>query len=397
MKSSILVRQSIQQTLKDFPWSYPEQETTILELIDGILAFRTPSWSSIARWSLNDCTVKKFWYLAHNGHKYLKACFQAINRKFNTIDHRNTFYISIDDTTQQRYGSGVYGASVFRDHTHNGYLFGNTLVNCYVHSKTYLESDYLPYLSKKYLEKIDDTSQEFKTKIQQAINHFILKIKSILAQGVSKDKIWLTIDSWYISEAIINLTKYWGINYLVGIKKNAIAEHFGQSSSLQKLFDRDDPWKQIANKNTGSIMYYKTKILYLPKYGRLRVFATKQGQDNRIHYYITNHTKMTIQTFSRHWKSHWQIERFHYYVKDYFGLEDCYSGSKKPNLFHWTLSHLIYKLFWSIKKKLEKRGLKYTFERLWELYCLNYDIERAKQLTYSKEKRKLLIRKVEAF
>jgi hypothetical protein len=107
--------------------------------------------------------------LAHNSYDYLEGCFKKINSEFNNIDKRNTFYVSIDDTGEQRYGSKVFAASSFKNYTNNGYTYGNTIVDCYVHSNTYLETSYLPYISKKYIERQNDESIEFQTKIQLAI------------------------------------------------------------------------------------------------------------------------------------------------------------------------------------------------------------------------------------
>ena len=395
MNSNILVRQYIQQTLKDFPWSYHEQETTLLALIDGILSNRYTSWNGIVRWSFDDITVKKFWYLAHNSYDYLEGCFKKINSEFNNIDKRSTFYVSIDDTGEQRYGSKVFAASSFKNHTNNGYTYGNTIVDCYVHSNTYLETSYLPYISKKYIESQNDESIEFQTKIQLALHQIQLKLNSLINHNVSSTKIWLTMDSWYISDILIRSAKEWGINYLVGVKKNAVCVQFGKTFNLENLMDNERDWKKIKNQETGTVAYYKTRTLNFQNYGRCKLFAIKRGQDKRIHYYITNQLKMTIQTFANHWKHHWQIERFHFYIKEFFGFEECYSGSEMVNRFQWLLSHVLYKLFWSFQKQLQRKGLYFTLERLWEYYCLDYDIERSYKLAYSPKNQNLLKQKLE--
>jgi len=394
MISNILVRQSIQQTLKDFPWSYCEQDKNLFALIDGILANRYTSWNGIVRWSFSDITVKKFWYLAHNSYDYLEGCFKKINREFNTIDKRNTFYVSIDDTGEQRYGTKVFAASSFKNHTNNGYTYGNTIVDCYVHSNTYLETDYMPYISKKYIEKHNDESFEFQTKIELGFKQIQSKLKTLSNLGISKDKIWLTMDSWYISDVLISLAKEQGINYLIGIKKNAVCVQFGKEFNLENLFDNDHDWREIKNQSSGKIAYYKVRTLNFKSYGRHKLFAIKRGQDKRIHYYITNQLKMTIQTFANRWKHHWQIERFHFYIKEFFGFEECHSGSEIVNRFQWILSHLLYKLFWSFQRQLQKNGLFFTLERLWEFYCLDYDLERAHKLIYYKKNQKLLKQKL---
>ena len=394
MNSNILVRQYIQQTLKDFPWSYPEQDATLFELIDGILANRYSSWNGIVRWSFSDITVKKLSYLAHNSYDYLEGYLTKIQSDFNTIDRRNTFYVSLDDTGQQRYGTKVFAASSFKSHTNNGYIYGNTIVDCYVHSNSFLETSYLPYISKKYIEKINDESIEFQTKIELADLQLQTKISSLLSQGVPKNKIWLTMDSWYISNKLINLAKELNINYLIGIKKNAVCVQFGKDFSLEYLFDNLEPWKQFKTQTTNRITYYKTKTLYFPNYGRCKVFALKRGQDKRIHYYLTNDLKMTILTFSQRWKHHWNIERFHYYIKEFFGFEESYSGSENVNRFQWLLSHVIYTFFWYYQRKMKEKGLYYTIECLWQGYCLDYDIERAKKLVYVPENQNILKRKM---
>ena len=395
MISNIPVRQFIQQTLKDFPWSYREQDTTLLSLIDGILANRYTSWNGITRWSFDNITVKKLMYLAHNSYDYLKGCFKKINEEFNSIDKRNTFYVSIDDTGEQRYGSKVFAASSFKNHTNNGYTYGNTIVDCYVHSNTYLKTNFSPYISKKYIEKRNDNSIEFQTKIQLATTQIQEALKTIIDLGVQIDKIWLTMDSWYISDALIHLTKEWGINYLVGIKKNAVCVQFGKKYNLENLLDNDRDWKTMKNQETGTVAFYKTRTLNFQKYGRCKLFAIKRGLDKRVHYYITNQLKMTVKTFAKHWRHHWHIERFHFYTKEFFGFEECYSGSETVNKFQWLLSHVLYKLFWSFQKKLNEKGLHFTLERLWELYCLDYDLERSYKLVYSHKNQNVLKQKLE--
>jgi hypothetical protein len=85
--------QFIQQTLMDFPWSYREQGTTLLALIDGILANRFTSWNGIVRWSFTDITVKKFWYLAHNSYYYLdRYLIQLIQLLIKLINEIHLYF-----------------------------------------------------------------------------------------------------------------------------------------------------------------------------------------------------------------------------------------------------------------------------------------------------------------
>lgn len=392
-----LVRPFIHRTIKTFPWSYPEQERTLLRLIDGILAFRSSSLSAIDRWSFDDITVKKLTYLVNNGLSYLKEFNDYLNRCFSKFDRRRVHLISVDDTPIERFGEKVFAASTFKDHTNNGYKYGNVLVNCCVTSNITIKTSYLTYIPRKYLEKTGIDLRYLETKIELAQTHIIDEILNLLDQRIPIHKIWITTDSWYISEHLLAIPNHWNCNYLVGIKKNANCNLFGKNHKLENLFKSDDNWRLIRDKETGNTLYYKRKILNLDKYGRSTVFAIKRGNEKRVRYYTTKNLKMTIQTFIKRWRKHWMIERFHHYTKQYFGLEECYSGKEIPNKFYWQLSHVLYKLFVIVQEKLKASGKYITLAKLWEIYCLDYELERSHKLSRSKKNQETLKRKVVAF
>ncbi|OLS20141.1 MAG: hypothetical protein HeimC3_41740 [Candidatus Heimdallarchaeota archaeon LC_3] len=113
--------------------------------------------------------------------------------------------------------------------------------------------------------------------------------------------------------------------------------------------------------------------------GRCKVFAIKRGGEQRIRYYLTNQLTLTIQTYLKYWKDHWNVESLHKYIKHEFALADCYSGREIPNRSYWNIVYFLNSIFHHYRMKQIKKGYSFTIYQLVEAYCLDYDISRARK------------------
>ena len=368
MIPNLSIRNFISDTLKTFPWQYSKASTTLLAVLDSLVAAHVKSWSGIERWSFNDVTVKKIQHFFNTGQLSLQLFTDFINNRYNIIDKRERFITSTDDTHQVRYGKNVYGASYYKSHVNKGNEYGNTLVTNQISSKSYHSIDFKVYLAKRCIEKSNLEQLEFQTKAELAETLFLNSINSMTQKGIQKKQIYCTSDSWYISKPLVALFREQGVKFVIGCKKNTKLELFNSEFQLGTIEPKILPWKRHSDPKTGSILYYKVKTYVFKTYGRLRIFMIKRGTDSRIKFYATNNLKMTISTFCAIWKDHWGIETFHNYSKCFFGLEKSYSGMKNTNITHWKIVILLYLLFCHFKRKYTKIYHNLTMYNLWELY-----------------------------
>lgn len=373
------VRQYIQQTIKAFPWSYFEQGRVVAAISDHLIAGRKKSLSSYQRTGIEEFTVRKLSYALLIAEKHLDLLKESVCKEYNTIDRRQTFNISVDDTSVQRFGKKVFGASVHFDHARNGYEYGNVFVDFSVTARSYYDSGYRIYLAKSWLKKELITEDYHQTKIKLAKHIFLQQIEKLNRLGIVSKQIWCTIDSWFGCKEICESIEKKEANYVMGIKKNAICNLFGKEVPLEQVFATDKPWPFITSPYSQTKIYYQQKILNLKKIGRVKVFAIKRGQETRIRYYFTKHFKLTIQTFVKRWKDHWAVETLHDYLKHDFSLGKCYSGREIINQSYWNVVYFLNTTFQCYRREQKKKGRYYTIPQLIEAYCFDYDRERAKK------------------
>jgi len=378
------IRANIQQTFKDFPWSYSNQDNVLMAYADLLLAGRSKSWNSYARLGIEEFTVRNFQYALLKSELHLQLLKEHIISKFGKIDRRQAFTVGVDDTSSQRYGEKVFGASIHYDHTGKGFQYGNVVVDFSVSSLTYLNNGYKVYLSKRALQKEVGNDRDLETKIELAYQIFSKQVPELLHLGISPKQIYCTSDSWFGCQLITDRIRELGANFILGTKKSATCNLFGNQIRMEELFKPDDPWKLRTNPKSNKDIYYQEKIINMTTLGKCKVFAIKRGQEKNIRYYATNNLKLTINTFLKKRREHWSVETLHDNIKNYMGFNDCYSGREIINLSHWNFVYLLDLIFRYYQLDLKRNDEKLTIFQLWETYCLYYDISRSKKCFRSK-------------
>ncbi|KKL63912.1 hypothetical protein LCGC14_2170360 [marine sediment metagenome] len=382
------IREFIQQSLKTFPWSYGSQNINMAALCDHLIAGRRKSIQSLERTGIDNISARKIRYSLLRSRPYLQILKKDLSKRFSNIDGRERVVVSLDDTSMRRYGKEVHGAAYQHNHVGGGTQFENIIVDCWITSLSYFDYDFKQYLPKKFLQRNQGHLEGFKTKINLAKQLFTKQITQLLLKGARSKQLCCTTDSWYLCEELYKLFGKFKVNYVMGTKKNTQYYLFGKLQTLAKGFASNAKWRFITNPVTKTKIYYQEKEINTLIYGRCKVFAIRQGDSSTIKYYLTNLVKMTIQTFSKRWSDHWEVENLHAKVKKFFGFEDCYSGKEDFNLCYWELSYFLYYLFRLYQEQLRKKGIDYTLLKLWECYCTDYDISKAKKHFYSKSKMK---------
>lgn len=390
------IREFIESNIKSFPWSFSEQGTTLFGWLDYLIGGRSPTWASAERFAIEPITSRKIQYVHLKGEFHVQQLKEHLRRQYNKIDGRESFIIAIDDTDHQRYGKEVFGASVGFNHCNQGYQYGNVLVDCWVHSNSYVDYGFEAYLSKKWLKRVFGHSNNLTTKIDLAREMVYRQFKKLEALGVERKQITVTMDSWYGCEDLAQDIRALELNFVMGLKKDAQCLHFGTLVTLANHFSRNPDWKSRKSPYSESRIYYISKQLYLPKLGKCRVFAIKRGEDKRIRYYVASSLKMTISTFCHHWKHHWGVENMHQNIKTYFHFDCCHSGREIVNKVHWYLSYLLYFLFRQYQRIQKLKGRIFTIPQLWESYCLEYDVERALKCLHTTKQAKIAKARMEA-
>ena len=373
------IRDFIQTTLKTFPWAYDNQGEVIGAYADYILGGRDSSWKSYERVGIEDFTAKQFQYSLLYGEFHLQRLKQYCVERLSKLDRRERIIIAVDDTDTARYGSKVFGAARQYNHSSSAVQNVNVLVNCWISSNSYQDYEYQVYLPRAFLERDVGHTNDLNTKIEQAYNLFNAKISTLLIQGCRPERIYCTCDSWFACERLMNLFRETGVKTMMNVKKNLQCNLFGMTHRLDETFAASSRWRRRINPRTGKDVFFMEKKLNVSTLGKCKVFAIRRGNEREIRYYATNHTKMTIETFLQLWEGHWSVETLHKMLKEYFRFDGCYSGREIINLSYWSLVYLLHYLFSRYRFASQQRGKKITFKQMYENYCFDYDVKRAKR------------------
>ncbi|OLS20142.1 MAG: hypothetical protein HeimC3_41750 [Candidatus Heimdallarchaeota archaeon LC_3] len=230
------VRKYIQQTLKDFPWSYFEQGRAFAAISDHLVAGRKKSLSAYTRTGIEEITVRKFSHALLTGEYPIEMLKEDYSRENNTIDRRETFNISVDDTSAERHGKKVFGGAIQFDHSKKGYEYGNVFVDYSVIAPSYYDCGYQIYLAKSWLEKELIPEYYLQTKIELANQIFEEQIKHLSAMGVDPKRIKCTSDSWFGCKKICDAIRAMGAFFTMGMKK------MNSASFLERDFSRKGIW-----------------------------------------------------------------------------------------------------------------------------------------------------------
>jgi len=373
------VREFIQQTLKEFPWSYRSQGDVMAAFADHLLTGRKKSWQSFVRTGIVEYSARQVQYSLLWGENHLRLLKERCVERFAIHDKREAVTIAVDDTSTKRYSTGVFGAAHQYNHGSGGIQLGNVIVDCWISAKSYLNYEYQLYLPKQFLAREIGHSDDLRTKIALASDMFKKQIDLLQRLGYRSDLIWGTTDSWYVCKELVTLFRESGTHFMMGIKSGAKYYHFGQLRRVDQGFAAAEMWHFMTNPTTQTKVYYQTKVVTFPTLGRCRLFAIKRGGSAEIKYYVTNKIDLTILSFCKRWKDHWGVETLHKNVKDFCGFDDCYSGREVINLSFLSLVYLLHFLFCQQQRLLQRQGHEVSLEQLWETYTLDADIERAQK------------------
>jgi len=373
------IRAFLLKTLKDFPWSYKTQGEVIAAFADHLLAARTKSWTSLERVGIHDLTMRQVQYALLWGKYHMQHLFHRLQHRYGRIDRRESVVVALDDTHTRRFGAKVFGAAPQYDHSTGGIQYQNVIVDCLVTSRSYLDVGYDLYLPRKFLEREVGHAKGLVTKITLALTRFRQQTERLLARGWRPHQIWWTSDAWYFCKQLVKAARESGVFFMMGAHRTTTCLLFGQPKSLEALFTSKPAWRYRTDPTTQALVFYQMKKLYMPDCGWCRIFAIRRGLSGSIKYYVTNKLDVTIDTFLKRWKTHWEVEALHNHLKKYIGFHECFSGRKIINLAFWNLVYVLWYLFRVYQDELKRQGRSYTFHQLWEAYCLDYDIERAQK------------------
>lgn len=202
------------------------------------------------------------------------------------------------------------------------------------------------------------------------------EIEFLLAENIQKERIWILSDSWYDCETIYRIAKEFGTFFMVNVPKDRQIRLFKNWFRVDKYFETKKKERYFTSKKTGEKVYYKEATLDISKIGRCKVFAFRPENTLEYRYYVSNKLDLQAKTAYEHYGNRWSIEDMHRSLKQYCGLENCYSGKKETNLAHKSMSYFLYWIF-SIYKTIQERiGFETTFEKLWIEYTNQFDLLR---------------------
>ena len=210
----------------------------------------------------------------------------------------------------------------------------------------------------------------FVDKITLAKRMIIQESTFLRSNNVPKKRIWILNDSWYTSKTYCDDIRNLGHYFVCGLKSNRNIRLFDKWMRVDKYFKKYQTESYFTTKDENKRVYYKQATLDISKIGRCKVFAFKTTDTDKYKYYICNKLDISAKNVYEHKKQRWSVETQHRTLKQYFGLESCYSGKKETMIGHTQLSYFLYWIFSVYMMKLAERGIKTTIEMLWHEYIV---------------------------
>ncbi len=235
----------------------------------------------------------------------------------------NRILLIIDDTYNKKKGKHTEGVGKFFDHS-KGFIWGNSIVTSVLQAKGL----FIPHKAKIYVKK-DDTTSDFKTKIQIAIRDIIKPLK--VPTGT---EVMVVFDSWWYSAALIKSCRDLGYHVTCQIKSDKKVllgnGEFLQVKILANRLDERD-FKEIRLKVRGKKKSYFVvdRTVGLDKTRQVRLVISKQNEDSEPKYYICTDINLDAKKVLSIYEDRWDIETAHREANQKLGFKDYQLRGKR--------------------------------------------------------------------
>lgn len=286
------------------------------------------------------------------------------------LDRRSKFFLAGDDTTHRVYGKKIYGAAVQYDHALNASINSIKLVDlvaCDLQDRVFC-NDFTIYLPKKFVETHSWRGYRVQSKIDLLSTLLLQMAHTLHDAAVPKKAIWVLVDSWYSSGEFQKRLRDVGANYVIQVKKDRRVRVVQNWLRIDHYFARYRPLHYFTTPTEHKKIFYKEAILDVSKFGRRKVLAFKEEQEQDWRYFVVSELKLTAKTAYKYLKKRWVVETMHRETKQFFGLEATYSGRAEYLIAHYSCAYYGWLLFQWYKWQLAADQKNPSTETLWMQY-----------------------------
>lgn len=368
----------VQNTMDSLGFIPDDSLQIAVKYLNGLIRAHKKSVSSIIEELDTKITIKNFLKnlkdLENFHPQFNHYKFQQIR---SSLDGRSRILLLGDDTTHQVYGNKIFGASYQYDHTLSTSINSIKLVDITVADTKdrVLLNDFDVYLPESFLKGLFKFRYAFRTKIQILLSMICEIVGRFKDTTISKNSIWVLVDSWYVSGKFVTVLQDLGINYVLQLKKGRKIRLFDTWMKVETYFESYKKEHYFTYKKENRKVYCKKAILDVSKIGRRKVFRFKEENVEGYRYFITNDLKLTAKTAYAYIKKRWKVETMHRELKQFFGLKYTYSGRKDYLLAHYIVSYYGWLLFQWYKWQEIEGNKNSSTEALWKEYIYQMAIK----------------------
>jgi hypothetical protein len=223
----------------------------------------------------------------------------------------------IDDTYNEKEGTGTDGIGKFYDHSKEAYIWGNNFVTSVVQSKGL----FIPHKAKMYV-KNNCESENFKTKLEIAYEDIIEPL------NVPKNiHLYIVFDSWWFSADLFNKCLKLGHNIVCQIKSNKKVGinkiMYYQARDMANQIEDKYFIKTTINVRGKKKTYYTfEKDVILDKVGKVKLVISKRKKDGITKYIISTNKFLSSKEIISIYEDRWDIETAHRETNQKLGFKD---------------------------------------------------------------------------
>ena len=282
----------------------------------------------------------------------------------------------VDDTTIEKTGRRIEGASNVHDHTTGGFVLGFKLVALawfdglacrFLDSAPVKErTASLKKVKGKFSKKREADTPGAKRKSEMTVDKISLAI-AMLRRAVKNGFIpqFVLTDSWFTCLELIKVVRSLGkgsVHFLGMIKfSSRKLEWEGSSHTLATL--RKANMGEVVRCRRFRAMYIQVDCV-LPGFGEVRIFISRFAGSKKWVALLTTDLRMTYVKAIETYMIRWNIEICFKETKQLLGLEKCQARDLDSQIAHFTLVFMAHALLVDLKTREEYRSLGVLFEAL---------------------------------
>lgn len=228
----------------------------------------------------------------------------------------STGILAIDDTVIEKrtMTKKMEGLLFHYSHTKGTSTYGHCIVSShYRKGDISVPYDFEFYLNEKEADKL---KVKFKTKVEIA-QDLIERFKPL-----GKERVFITMDSWYTSEKLINLALSKDYHVIGGVKMNRVfrLSEYGMKHKLSKYVShlKNSSFEKMAL--NGEAYLVRRKEVYMNGIGLVTIVITKRMKDRSLRCVLSTDMNLSTESILKIYGYRWDIEVGYLYLKDRLGM-----------------------------------------------------------------------------